>query len=90
MKPFTLSVCSGDGGNLVFVEEVRNDLYVVLDYGDFQQGSKTAPKNVEATLEVVSESGDVLKVMHHDLLCGMFGVCQCIAYIAWYYSTVVS
>ena len=56
--------------NLFVVEEVRNDLYIVLDYGDFQQGSKTAPKNVEATLEVISENGEVLKVsMKTPILC---------------------
>jgi hypothetical protein len=47
--------------DVIMPEEVRNDLYIVLDSGDFQQGSKTAPKNVEATLEVVSENGEVLK-----------------------------
>ncbi|GLG95601.1 Uncharacterized protein GBIM_02534 [Gryllus bimaculatus] len=40
--------------------DVRNDLYLTLVNGEFSKGNKTADKNVEVTVRVCTETGQVL------------------------------
>lgn len=40
--------------------DLRNDLYLTLHSGEFERGKKTTHKNIEVTMQVVSEDGTVL------------------------------
>lgn len=42
--------------------DVRNDLYLTLQSGEFSKGSKSTDKNVEVTVCVCKENGKVLEV----------------------------
>jgi hypothetical protein len=42
--------------------DVRNDLYLTLVSGDFSKGSKTTDKNVQVSVTVCNEKGQVLQV----------------------------
>lgn len=42
--------------------EMRNDLYVTLEKGEFEKGGKSVAKNVEITVYVLDIDGQVLKV----------------------------
>lgn len=45
------------------VGDVRNDIYVTIKGGEFTRGpAKTADKNVEVTMVVCNNKGEVLKV----------------------------
>lgn len=48
--------------HLFFVGDIRNDLYVTLMQGEFRKGGKVADKNVEVTLTVLNEDGEVIEV----------------------------
>ncbi|XP_073238831.1 dedicator of cytokinesis protein 1-like [Porites lutea] len=41
--------------------DLRNDLYLTLHSGEFERGRKTANKNIEVTMEVLSDDGKVLE-----------------------------
>ncbi|XP_048584524.1 dedicator of cytokinesis protein 1 isoform X2 [Nematostella vectensis] len=41
--------------------DVRNDLYVTVLSGEFERGHKTANKNIEVTMHVLSDNGDILE-----------------------------
>uniref|UniRef100_UPI00358F211C dedicator of cytokinesis protein 3-like n=1 Tax=Myxine glutinosa TaxID=7769 RepID=UPI00358F211C len=41
--------------------DIRNDLYVILEKGEFERGGKSVPKNIEVTMYVLSPEGEVLK-----------------------------
>lgn len=43
-------------------DDVRNDLYLTLIQGEFKKGTKKADKNVEVTVEVCNQHGEVLQV----------------------------
>lgn len=45
-----------------FSGDVRNDIYVTIQEGEFNRGAKTADKNVEITMQVCNKQGEVLKV----------------------------
>ena len=47
---------------LVFLGDVRNDIYVTLCEGEFNRGSKTADKNVEVMMLVCNKKGEVIPV----------------------------
>lgn len=53
--------------------DVRNDIYVTLIHGEFDKGKKKTPKNVEVTMSVYDEEGNVVEVCtgtqkpHHHL-----------------------
>ena len=36
---------------------MRNDIYVTLEHGQFEKGSKRAERNVEVAIEVIDRSG---------------------------------
>lgn len=42
--------------------EMRNDLYVALEKGEFEKGGKSVAKNVEITVYVLDLDGQILKV----------------------------
>lgn len=42
--------------------DVRNDIYVTLVQGEFDKGKKKTPKNVEVTMSVHDEDGNLQEV----------------------------
>lgn len=42
--------------------DVRNDLYLTLVSGDFSKGAKTTDKNVQVTVSVCNEKGQIIPV----------------------------
>lgn len=42
--------------------EMRNDLYITLEKGEFEKGGKSVARNVEITVYVLDIDGQVLKV----------------------------
>ncbi len=47
---------------IVFVGDVRNDLYVTLARGEFEKGPKTAGKNVEVRVMILDSEGTLIQV----------------------------
>lgn len=43
--------------------EMRNDLYVILEKGEFEKGGKSVARNVEITVYVLAIDGQILKVI---------------------------
>ena len=41
---------------------VRNDIYVTLEYGQYEKGAKRAERNVEVSVEVVDNKGKIISV----------------------------
>lgn len=39
----------------------RNDMFVMVEGGEYSKGGKTAQKNVEVLMQLVLENGDVIK-----------------------------
>ena len=56
--------------DVAFVGDVRNDIYITLLQGEFKRGGKTSDKNVEVSMCVCNDQGDVLQVhpWHKKLL----------------------
>lgn len=49
----------------IFVDalgDIRNDLYLTLERGDFERGGKSVQKNIEITVYVLYADGEILKV----------------------------
>lgn len=42
--------------------EMRNDLYITLERGEFEKGGKSVARNVEVTVYVLDIDGQILKV----------------------------
>lgn len=42
--------------------DVRNDIYVTLEHGQFEKGSKRAERNVEVAVEVIDGNGKTIPV----------------------------
>lgn len=42
--------------------DIRNDLYLTLEKGDFERGGKSVQKNIEVTMYVLYADGEILKV----------------------------
>lgn len=42
--------------------DIRNDLYLTLERGDFERGGKSVQKNIEVTIYVLYADGEILKV----------------------------
>lgn len=49
---------------LSFIGEMRNDLYITVERGEFEKGGKSVARNVEVTMHVVDSCGQILKVFH--------------------------
>ena len=47
--------------NVIMPGEVRNDLYVTLDRGNFDRGGKTASRNIEVSLVVIDQTGKTVE-----------------------------
>lgn len=47
--------------------EMRNDLYITLEKGEFEKGGKSVARNVEITVYVLDIDGQILKVKTHFL-----------------------
>ena len=50
----------------------RNDLYVVIERGDFERGGKSSSKNVEVTVTVLDEFGRPIQVHYNPIACFLF------------------
>lgn len=46
----------------IFPGDIRNDLYLTLERGEFERGGKSVQKNIEVTIYVLYADGEVLKV----------------------------
>ncbi|KAI1239291.1 hypothetical protein IHE44_0012406 [Lamprotornis superbus] len=47
--------------NIIMPGEMRNDLYITVERGEFEKGGKSVARNVEVTMHVVDSSGQILK-----------------------------
>lgn len=54
--------------SLKFSGDVRNDLYLTLEKGDFEKGGKSTGKNIEATVYLVNSEGLTLEVKKIEIL----------------------
>ncbi|XP_052047074.1 dedicator of cytokinesis protein 5 isoform X2 [Apodemus sylvaticus] len=50
---------------IILPGDVRNDIYVTLIHGEFDKGKKKTPKNVEVTMSVFDEEGNLLEKAIH-------------------------
>lgn len=60
---FALYICVN-----LFLDTLRNDLFLTLVRGEFEKGSKTAPKNVEVRITVIDKFGKELPVCIRNVL----------------------
>jgi len=51
--------------------DIRNDLYLTLERGDFERGGKSVQKNIEVTMYVLYADGEILKVSRVDFIKGI-------------------
>lgn len=47
--------------DIILPEDIRNDLYLTLVSGEFHKGSKKSEHNIEVTVKVVDENGNLLE-----------------------------
>uniref|UniRef100_A0A7M4ESN9 Dedicator of cytokinesis 4 n=1 Tax=Crocodylus porosus TaxID=8502 RepID=A0A7M4ESN9_CROPO len=47
--------------NIIMPGEMRNDLYITVERGEFEKGGKSVARNVEVTMHVVDSCGQILK-----------------------------
>lgn len=57
-----LSRCLGLNVSTCAAGDIRNDLYLTLERGDFERGGKSVQKNIEITVYVLYADGEILKV----------------------------
>lgn len=50
--------------------DIRNDLYLTLEKGDFERGGKSVQKNIEVTMYVLYADGEILKVRRQPVWIG--------------------
>ncbi|KAJ6658653.1 hypothetical protein lerEdw1_019813 [Lerista edwardsae] len=50
---------------IILPGDVRNDIYVTLMHGEFDKGKKKTPKNVEVTMSVHDDEGNLLEKAIH-------------------------
>jgi len=48
--------------DIILPGDVRNDLYVTLDRGEFERGGKSTSKNIQVTVSVLDGDGNILEV----------------------------
>ena len=46
--------------NVIMPGEIRNDLYLTLDRGNFDRGGKTASRNIEVSVIVIDQTGKIV------------------------------
>ena len=47
--------------NVIMPGEIRNDLYLTLDRGNFDRGGKTASRNIEVSVIVIDQTGKIVE-----------------------------
>ncbi|KAJ6656254.1 hypothetical protein lerEdw1_003982 [Lerista edwardsae] len=47
--------------NIIMPGEMRNDLYITIERGEFEKGGKSVARNMEVTMLIVDNSGQILK-----------------------------
>ncbi|KAH0616601.1 hypothetical protein JD844_027836 [Phrynosoma platyrhinos] len=47
--------------NIIMPGEMRNDLYITIERGEFEKGGKSVARNVEVTMYIVDCGGQILK-----------------------------
>ncbi|TKC41925.1 hypothetical protein EI555_002136, partial [Monodon monoceros] len=47
--------------SISIIGDIRNDLYLTLEKGDFERGGKSVQKNIEVTMYVLYADGEILK-----------------------------
>ncbi|XP_069620897.1 dedicator of cytokinesis protein 4 isoform X3 [Ranitomeya imitator] len=47
--------------DVIMPGEMRNDLYITLEKGEFEKGGKTVARNVQITMIIVNNEGQILK-----------------------------
>uniref|UniRef100_A0A3Q4GUY2 Dedicator of cytokinesis 3 n=1 Tax=Neolamprologus brichardi TaxID=32507 RepID=A0A3Q4GUY2_NEOBR len=47
--------------DVIMPGDIRNDLYLTLERGDFERGGKSVQKNIEVTIYVLYADGEILK-----------------------------
>lgn len=48
--------------DVIMPGDVRNDLYLYLDRGEFERGGKSTGKNIEVTIVVLDSEKSIIKV----------------------------
>ena len=59
--------------NVIMPGEIRNDLYLTLDRGNFDRGGKTASRNVEVSLIVIDQTGKIVDNCIYYSACNGYG-----------------
>lgn len=47
--------------DIIMPGDMRNDLYITIERGEFEKGGKTVARNVEVTMYIVDNGGQILK-----------------------------
>lgn len=47
---------------MIMPGDVRNDLYLILEKGEFERGGKSTGKNIEVTISVLDGEKNIIKV----------------------------
>ena len=47
---------------LLLLGDNRNDVYIILEKGEYDKGTKTAQRNIEVCVVVVKDSGELKQV----------------------------
>uniref|UniRef100_A0A452I8B0 Uncharacterized protein n=1 Tax=Gopherus agassizii TaxID=38772 RepID=A0A452I8B0_9SAUR len=47
--------------NIIMPGEMRNDLYITIERGEFEKGGKSVARNVEVMMHIVDSGGQILK-----------------------------
>ncbi|CAH0555056.1 unnamed protein product [Brassicogethes aeneus] len=47
--------------DVIMPGDVRNDLYIILDKGDFERGGKSTSKNIEVTIVIIDSEKNIVK-----------------------------
>jgi len=48
--------------DVIMPGDVRNDLFLTIERGEFERGGKTTPKNVLATISIYDSCGSIIEV----------------------------
>lgn len=51
--------------DIILPGDVRNDLYLTLERGEFERGGKSTGKNIEVTVSVLDGDGNILQVSNN-------------------------
>lgn len=58
--------------DVIMPGDVRNDLYLQLDRGEFERGGKSTGKNIEVTTVVLDNEKNIIKVRFNNFFCIFF------------------